>query len=162
MTEPLRYCTTRQRGACIRPSRTRPLVSSMIMLGLEISHGEGQSVYMRAYEDFYQYTLKITERDKPGLEEITWRAKSAEALTRVAETLEGTGQGARAGRKTDYAHGPAYKFTTPDGHCMKVLWELDYFDAPPDMASKLKSRPSKRPAAWRSGAAAGSRQHHGE
>ena len=31
------------------------------MLGMEISHREGQSVYMRAYEDFYQYTLKITE-----------------------------------------------------------------------------------------------------
>jgi hypothetical protein len=51
------------------------------MLGMEISHREGQSVYMRAYEDFYQYTLKITERDQPGLEEITWRAKSAEALS---------------------------------------------------------------------------------
>ena len=30
------------------------------MLGMEISRREGQSVYMRAYEDFYQYTLKIT------------------------------------------------------------------------------------------------------
>ena len=53
------------------------------MLGMEISHREGQSVYMRAYEDFYQYTLKITERDQPGLEEITWRARSPEALNRI-------------------------------------------------------------------------------
>ena len=38
------------------------------LLGMEISHREGQSVYMRAYEDFYQYTLKITEAAQPGLE----------------------------------------------------------------------------------------------
>src|SRR5215467_48331 len=52
------------------------------ILGMEISHQEGQSVYMRAYEDFYQYTLKITKAAQPGLEEITWRASSAEALER--------------------------------------------------------------------------------
>ena len=46
------------------------------MLGMEISHREGQSVYMRAYEDFYQYTLKITEAKQAGLEEVTWRASS--------------------------------------------------------------------------------------
>jgi len=28
---------------------------------------------------------------------------------------------------------------------MKVLWELDYFDAPPELKSKLRNRPSKRP-----------------
>jgi catechol 2,3-dioxygenase len=26
-----------------------------------------------------------------------------------------------------------------------VLWDLDYFKAPPDLASKLRNRPSKRP-----------------
>lgn len=112
------------------------------MLGMEISHREGQSVYMRAYEDFYQYTLKITERDQPGLEEITWRAKSREALDRVVKSLEDTGLG---WTENDYAHGAAYKFRTPDGHGMKVLWELDYFVAPDDLKSKLRNRPSKRP-----------------
>lgn len=114
------------------------------MLGMEISHREGQSVYMRGYEDFYQYTLKITERDRPGLEEITWRAKSAEALERIVTALRTTPQ-AGGWTESDYAHGPAYKFTTPDGHCMKVLWELDYFAAPDELRSKLRNRPSKRP-----------------
>jgi catechol 2,3 dioxygenase len=114
------------------------------MLGMEISHREGQSVYMRAYEDFYQYTLKITERDQPGLEEITWRARSPEALNRLTATLKDTPQ---VGRWTenDYAHGPAYKFTTPDGHGMKVLWELDYCVPPEELRSKLRNRPSMRP-----------------
>ena len=45
----------------------------------------------------------------------------------------------------DYAHGRAYKFKSPDGHCEKVLWDLDYFNAPPELASKLRNRPSKKP-----------------
>jgi catechol 2,3-dioxygenase len=114
------------------------------MLGMEISHREGQSVYLRAYEEFYQYSLKITERDQPGLEEITWRAKSPQALDRIVNSLTDTDAGT-GWTKNDYAHGPAYKFTTPDGHRMKVLWELDYFVTPDDLRSKLRNRPSKRP-----------------
>src|SRR5258708_40212370 len=62
-------------------------------LGMEISHREGQSVYMRAYEDFYQYTLKLTEAREPGLEQVTWRASSPEALERRAKTIEASGGG---------------------------------------------------------------------
>ena len=63
------------------------------MLGMEISHREGQSVYLRAYEDFYQYTLKITEADHAGLEELTWRTSSDEALGDVAGRIEASGLG---------------------------------------------------------------------
>jgi catechol 2,3-dioxygenase len=114
------------------------------MLGMEISHREGQSVYLRAYEDLYQYSLKITERDQPGLEEITWRARSSEALDRIANGLKDSGAGI-AWTEKDYAHGAAYKFTTPDGHPMKMVWDLDYFVAPDELRSKLRNRPSKRP-----------------
>jgi len=61
------------------------------MLGMETSHREGQSVYMRAYEDWYQYTLKITERKEAGLEEVTWRTSSPEALDTLAARVEETG-----------------------------------------------------------------------
>ena len=51
---------------CIRPNPTKLSHFFYDMLGMEISHREGQSVYLRAYEDFYQYTLKITEREPAG------------------------------------------------------------------------------------------------
>ena len=114
------------------------------LLGMEVSHREGQSVYLRAYEDFYQYTLKITEAAQPGLQEVTWRAASPEALAQCVKRIERAGLGA-GWHEDDYAHGRAYRFCTPDGHRMKVLWELDYFDAPPELKSKLRNRPSKRP-----------------
>lgn len=79
-----------------------------------------------------------------GLEEITWRAASAEALERRVKVIEDSGLG--AGWDEDgYAHGPAYRFTTPTGHPMKLLWELDYFEAPDDKRSKLRNRPQRRP-----------------
>jgi len=81
---------------------------------------------------------------QPGLEEVAWRASSPEALERVAQRIEAAGLGI-GWTDQDYAHGRAYKLCTPDGHPMKVLWELDYFDAPPELKSKLRNRPSKRP-----------------
>jgi len=114
------------------------------MLGREISHREGQSVYLRAYEDYYQYTLKITESKEAGLEEVTWRASSPDALDTLAARIEPTGLGV-GWTENDYAHGRAYKFKLPDGHQQKVLWNLDYFKADADLASKLRNRPSKRP-----------------
>jgi catechol 2,3-dioxygenase len=114
------------------------------LLGLEVSHREGQSVYLRAYEDFYQYTLKVTEAPQSGLEEITWRAASQEALERRVKIIADSGLGI-GWDETSYGHGPAYRFTTPDGHPMKLLWELDYFAAPEELRSKLRNRPQRRP-----------------
>src|SRR5690606_38245360 len=45
----------------------------------------------------------------------------------------------------EYGHGPAYQFTTPDGHKMEVFWEVEYYDCHEDKHSKLMSRSQKRP-----------------
>jgi catechol 2,3-dioxygenase len=78
------------------------------------------------------------------MEEVTWRAKSPEALERVVAAIEATGLGS-AWTEDDYAHGRAYKFHMPGGLPMKILWDLDYFQAGPELHSKLRNRPSKRP-----------------
>ena len=46
------------------------------LLGLQETEREGQSVYLRAYEDFYHHTLKVTEAPKPGLGHVAWRTTS--------------------------------------------------------------------------------------
>jgi catechol 2,3-dioxygenase len=113
-------------------------------LGMMVTHREGQSAYLRAYEDFYQYTLKVTEAPQPGLEEITWRASSEEALERVAGRIKASGMSG-AWTDKDYAHDRSYQFCSPEEHTMKILWDLDYFKAPPELRSRLRNRPSKRP-----------------
>lgn len=114
------------------------------LLGMEETKREGQSVYLRAYEDFYHHTLKVTERDQPGMGHLAWRATSLQALDRRVQALEACGAG-KGWIDGDLGHGPAYQFTTPDGHNMELLWEVEYYQAPPEKQTALKNRPQKRP-----------------
>lgn len=41
--------------------------------------------------------------------------------------------------------GASYQFTTPDGHNMELIWEVDYYKAPPELKTPLLSRPQKKP-----------------
>lgn len=114
------------------------------LLGMEETERQGQSVYLRAYEDFYHHTLKVTESKKPGLGHVAWRTTSPQALERRVKAIEATGLG-QGWIDGDRGHGPAYRFTTPDGHPMELLWEVEYYQAPEDKKSLLLNRPQKRP-----------------
>ncbi|MGQ0550903.1 MAG: catechol 2,3-dioxygenase [Armatimonadota bacterium] len=114
------------------------------VLGLEESARDGRSVYLRAYEDFYHHTLRLTEAAGPGLGHVAWRAGSEAALRVLAGRLEAAGLG-RGWSAGDLGHGAAYQFETPEGHPMEVLWEIDYYQAPPEKRSLLRNRPQKRP-----------------
>ncbi|MGG4454096.1 catechol 2,3-dioxygenase [Brevibacillus porteri] len=114
------------------------------LLGMEETTRQGQSVYLRAYEDFYHHTLKITEAKEAGMGHVAWRATSEAALERRVQALDASGYGQKW-IEGDLGHGAAYQFVTPDGHKMELLWEVEYFQAPDEQKSKLLSRPQKRP-----------------
>jgi catechol 2,3-dioxygenase len=114
------------------------------LLGLQETEREGQSVYLRAYEDFYHHTLKVTEAPKPGLGHVAWRTTSPQALERRVAAIERSGLGL-GWSEGELGHGPAYRFTTPAGHPMELLWEVAYYQAPLEQQSPLLNRPQKRP-----------------
>ncbi|WP_068676433.1 catechol 2,3-dioxygenase [Oceanobacillus sp. Castelsardo] len=114
------------------------------VLGLQETAREGQSVYLRAYEDLYHHTLKVTERNEPGLGHVSWRASSKEALERRVKELEKSGAG-KGWIDGDLGHGAAYQFVTPDNHNMEILWDVDYFQADESQSTILVNRPQKRP-----------------
>ncbi|MCD2137590.1 VOC family protein [Salinicoccus halitifaciens] len=114
------------------------------LLGLIETSREGKSVYLRGYEDTYTCSLKVTERDKPGLGHLSFRASSPEALERRVKALENSDYG-KGWIDGDAGHGPAYQFVTPDNHLMEILWEIDEFEAPDKNKTILKNRPQKRP-----------------
>src|SRR5947209_1574966 len=93
------------------------------LLGMVVTTRAGQSVYLRAYEDGYHHSLKITEARQPGLGHVAWRATSPHALQRRVHALRAGGAG-RGWRENELGHGPAYQFVTPDGHPMEILWEV--------------------------------------
>ena len=114
------------------------------MLGMEVVETINNQTYLRAYEDNYKYSLIITEAEESGLGHVAWRTTSPQALERRVKAVEASGYG--IGWSNDqHGHGPAYQFTTPDGHKMEILWEVDYFDCPVEAQSKLLSRSQKRP-----------------
>ncbi len=114
------------------------------ILGMEVNDQAGQSVYLRAYEDFYHHSLKVTEAKEPGLGHASWRATSPQALLRRVKAIEASGFGG-GWIEGDLGHGAAYQFTTPDGHQMELLWDVDYYQAPLNQMTKLQNRPQKRP-----------------
>lgn len=114
------------------------------MLGMDVAHREGKSVYMRAYEDHYHNTLIITENDEAGLGHMALRTRTPQALERRVEAIEKMGYGL-GWIDGDVGHGPAYQFQSPDGHKMEILWEVDYFKASEDQKTALLNRPQKRP-----------------
>ena len=114
------------------------------LLALEETERDGQSVYLRAYEDSYHHTLKVTEAAEAGMAHCAWRTSSPQALERRVQALENSGAG-KGWIDGDQGHGPAYRFETPDGHKMEILWEMEYAQIPEEKKSGLLNRPQKRP-----------------
>lgn len=114
------------------------------MLGMEVVETINDQTFLRAYEDSYKYSLIITESEESGLGHVAWRTSSPQALERRVKAVEASGYGI-GWSKDQHGHGPAYQFTTPDGHKMELLWEVDDYVCDVDKRSKLLSRSQKRP-----------------
>ncbi len=114
------------------------------ILGLRESHRNGSAVYLRAWGDYYHHTLKVTEAAQAGLGHVAWRATSPRALERRVKVLNERGWG-RGWAEGDVGHGPAFQFVDPAGHLMEILYEVDWYEAPPTWRTRLKNQPQKRP-----------------
>ncbi|MFG2532962.1 VOC family protein [Streptomyces sp. NPDC048516] len=114
------------------------------LLGMYETRREGQSVYLRGYEDPYQWSLKITEGPEPRMDHAALRTSSPEALERRVRSMR---DGNQDGKWTEdeFGYGKTYEFHTPDGHNMCLLWEAEKYKSPPELRSKILSRPSKKP-----------------
>ncbi|MDT0353074.1 VOC family protein [Pseudonocardia charpentierae] len=114
------------------------------LLGMREVDRQGDSVYLRCYEDPYHHSLKVTAADGPGLANLGWRTTSPEALERRATALDKAGLG-RGWTKGDLGVGRTFAFASPDGHPMELVWEVEKYLAPPELRSPILTRRSKRP-----------------
>ncbi len=125
-----------------RPQETEEFFTKL--LGMQVSHREGQSVYLRGYQDTYHHSLIVTEAGDAGLGHVAWRAASPEALEQTALRIEQSGQG-QGWIDAGIGHGRAYAFMTPDGHRCALLWDVERFVPDADQASALACAVQKRP-----------------
>jgi catechol 2,3-dioxygenase len=109
------------------------------VFGLSESGREGDSVYLRAYDDYEFHTLKLTASHTTGVRHVGYRAASPQALQRRVAVLEqmGCGIGWSDG---DLGHGPAYRFRDPDDHAFELYYETRRYEAPPDQRPALKNQ----------------------
>lgn len=115
------------------------------VMGMTESGRAGQSVYLRGWDDYERYSLKLTESGTSGLGHAAFRARSPQALARRVAALEGTGY-AIGWTDGDLGHGPSYRFRDPDGHVIELYYETEWYTAPPELRPYLKNQAQRFPA----------------
>jgi catechol 2,3-dioxygenase len=115
------------------------------VLGLQVSHREGQSVYLRAWGEFFHHSLKLTEASGPGLEHAAWRVDGPDDLELAARRLLDHGvEGDFI--DGDVGHGTAFRFTMPGGHSLELVWDVERYVAPEGERSVYPDRPQRQVA----------------
>jgi catechol 2,3-dioxygenase len=115
------------------------------VLGMTVSGTKGDSVYLRGWDDYERYSLKLTGSTTSGLGHAAFRARSPQALERRAAALKGSGfeVGWFDG---DIGHGPAYQFRDPDGHLLELYYETEWFKPSAEQTPSLKNQAQRFPA----------------
>jgi catechol 2,3-dioxygenase len=115
------------------------------VMGMTESGRRGESVYLRGWDDYEHHTLKLTPSKVAGMGHFAFRATSPEALRRRVALIEASGLG-RGWTDGDLGHGPAYAFTSPDGHNIEVYYETEWYRPPPELKPALKNQAQRFPA----------------
>jgi catechol 2,3-dioxygenase len=114
------------------------------VMGLTENGSDGDSVYLRTWDDYEHHSLKLTAHHTPGIRRTGLRAGSQEALERRVKAIDEAGLGI-GWQDGDPGLGPTYLFRDPDGHEFELYWESEWYQAPPELAPALKNQPQAYP-----------------
>lgn len=112
------------------------------VMGLHISGRETESVFLRAWGDYERFTLQLTQSARPGLGHMAFRARSAETLAKLVETLEANGVKG-TWRDNNFGHGRAYRFESPDTHQVEIYYKTERFEPTGDQIPGYKNLPQR-------------------
>jgi catechol 2,3-dioxygenase len=113
-------------------------------LGLSENGTRGDSVFLRAFDDYENITVKVTAHSTSGVGRTNLRASSPEALTRRVAAIEAQGLGI-GWKDGDPGYGPTYVFLDPDGHEFGLYYECDWYAAPSGAGPALKNQAGPYP-----------------
>jgi len=115
------------------------------VMGMTVSDQRDNAVYLRGWDDYEHHTLKLTAAEKPGMGHYAWRASSSRALQRRVAALEKSNLGENW-IDGNVGHGPAYRFSDPDGHKMEIYYDTVWYSPPEEFRPALKNQASRFPA----------------
>jgi len=112
------------------------------VMGMVESGQRGKSVYLRGWDDYEHHSLQLTASANSGLGHCAFRTTSPQALRRRVAALEKSGQSV-GWSEDNVGHGPAYRFTDPDGHRMEIYYETEWYQAAEGLQPALKNQASR-------------------
>lgn len=110
--------------------------------GLKLSALDGDSAYLRAWEDYEFCSLKLTRSDTTGVAHIGYRAASPEALERRVAAIKASGYKVHGWTDGDLSHGRAFQFEDPFGHVFEVYYDTRRYTPDAEDAHPLKNMAS--------------------
>lgn len=115
------------------------------VLGLVLTEKAEGRAYLRAWQDFDDYTLVLRDSDESEVHRMGWRVSTEESLKLFEKQLTDMDidfKWIEAGEKR--ALGDVIHFKSPSGIPVELYWEKEKFTTnDPEVASKLPSHPSK-------------------
>ena len=116
------------------------------VLGLTLVSAEGDTAYLRTWDDYERHTVKLTGNHTSGIARIGMRAESQEALERRVKAVEASGLGI-GWKDGDPGIGPTYACYDPDGHVMEMYYESEWYadSRPEELAPALKNQAQAYP-----------------
>jgi catechol 2,3-dioxygenase len=129
----------------LTPTPQKSLDFFVNVLGMTESGRKGESVYLRGWDDYERYCLKLTGSTTSGLGHAAFRARSPQALARRVEALKAAGAGV-GWIEGELGHGPAFQFRDPDGHLLELYYETEWYAAPDSLKPALKNQAQRFPA----------------
>ena len=110
------------------------------ILGLEVSGQKDQSVFLRGWGENYKHSIELVEGPQPSLQCIGWRAAGEEELEIAVRRLEESGRGL-GWVEPGFGRGRAYRYRGPGGHLHEIFWEVERYQAPPELSPAYPNRP---------------------
>lgn len=111
--------------------------------GLKLSALDGDSAYLRAWDDYEFHSLKLTRHETTGVGHIGYRVASAQALTRRVAAIKASGHKVLGWVEGDAGHGRAFRFEDPFGHVFELYWDTVKHAPPPEDRPALKNMASR-------------------
>lgn len=128
----------------LTPTVDRTVAFFVECLGLSEVGRDGDAVYLHTWDDYERFTIKVVERDQPGVGRTYLRAASPAALERRARAIDAAGLG-EGWSDGEFGIGPTYLCRTPDGHQLGLYWESEWYNTTGAPAPALKNQAAPFP-----------------
>jgi catechol 2,3-dioxygenase len=114
------------------------------LCAMRLVEESGTSAYLRCWDEYQKYTLKLTKSRSSGVGRTLYRASSEEALLRRVEAIGKTGLGI-GWEEPEVGIGRSFAFTDPDGHRLGLYFDTERYSPDETDTPALKNQASRFP-----------------